>query len=230
MPKVVIVDDDKQTREFIRIFLEQEHFKIFEAANGAEALMVAAAQKPDIMLLDINMPVLDGFKVCEQLRQFTSMPIIMISARNNTGDRIHGLELGADDYIVKPFDIREVFARITAVLRRTAEQPEKSGAKEVHYVDLDIDFDAGTVVAFNREIKLTAKEFELLWCLAASPNETFTRNQLLQKIWGHKYYGNTRTIDTHIKRIRQRLNAPSYAKWEIITVWGTGYRFQIKED
>lgn len=230
MPKVLIADADKQTREFLQISLEAENFTVYEATNGAMALMVAAGQKPDIMLLDVNLPVIDGFQVCQQLRQQTSLPIIIISADANTENRIRGLELGADDYIAKPFDMREVLARMTAVLRRVAEQPEKEQVQELHYVDLDIDMDSETVVAFGRKIILTPKELRLLWCLASHPREVFSRLQLLEKIWGSKCYSDVRTVDTHIKKLRQKLNVPSYARWEIITVWGSGYRFQIKDD
>lgn len=230
MPKVLIADADKQTREFLHISLEAENFTVFEATNGAMALMIAAGQKPDIMLLDVNLPVIDGFQVCQQLRQQTSLPIIIVSAEASIESRIRGLELGADDYVAKPFDMRELFARMTAVLRRTAEQPEQEETKELHYVDLDIDMDAGIVVAFGRKLTLTPKELHLLWCLASHPREVFSRMQLLQKVWGSKCYSDVRTVDTHIKKLRQKLNAPNYARWEIITVWGSGYRFQIKDD
>lgn len=230
MPKVVIADADKQTREFLRISLEAEHFSIFEATNGAMALMMVAGQKPDIMLLDVNLPVIDGFQVCQQLRQQTSIPIIIVSASANTENRIRGLELGADDYVAKPFDTRELLARMNAVLRRVAEQPELEQVQELHYVDLDIDMDAGIVVAFGRRLTLTDKERKLLWCLASHPREVFSRLQLLQRVWGSKCYSNVRTVDTHIKQLRQKLNVPNYSRWEIITVWGAGYRFQIKDD
>lgn len=230
MPKVLIADAEKQTREFLKISLEAEHFTVFEATNGAMALMVAAGQKPDIMLLDVNLPVIDGFQVCQQLRQQTSLPIIIVSANANTEDRIRGLELGADDYIPKPFNMREVIARMTAVLRRVAEQPEKEQFQELHYVDLDINMDAEIVVAFGRTLSLTAKELRLLWCLASHPREVFSRLELLQKIWGNKCYSNPRTVDTHIKKLRQKLNVPDYSRWEIITVWGSGYKFQIKDE
>lgn len=230
MPKVLIADADKQTREFLRISLEAEHFSVYEATNGAMALMIAAGQKPDIMLLDVNLPVIDGFQVCQQLRQQTSLPIIIISASANTEDRIRGLEMGADDYIAKPFDMREVMARMIAVLRRAAEQPEKEQVQELHYVDLDIDMEAEVVVAFGRKITLTAKELKLLWCLASHPREVFSRLQLLEKVWGNKCYSDPRTVDTHIKKLRQKLNVPDYSRWEIITVWGSGYKFQIKDE
>lgn len=230
MPKVLIADADKQTREFLHISLEAEHFTVYEATNGAMALMIAAGQKPDIMLLDVKLPVIDGFQVCQQLRQQTSMPIIIVSNDASIENRIRGLEIGADDYIAKPFDIREVLARMTAVLRRTAEQPEKGQIQELHYVDLDIDMDAETVVAFGRKLTLTSKELKLLWCLASHPREVFSRLQLLQRIWGSKCYSDVRTVDTHIKKLRQKLNVPDYSRWEIITVWGSGYKFQIKDD
>lgn len=230
MPKVLIADTDKQTREFLRIGLEAEHFMVFEATNGAVALMIAAGQKPDIILLDVNLPVIDGFQVCQQLRQQNSVPIIMFSVNATTENKIRGLELGADDYVAKPFDMRELLARMTAVLRRTAEQPEKEPMQELHYVDLDINMEAGIVVAFGRKLNLTNKELKLLWCLASNPREVFSRLQLLQRVWGSKCYSDVRTVDTHIKKLRQKLNAPDYSRWEIITVWGAGYRFHIKDD
>lgn len=230
MPKIVIADKDKQNREFLRISLEQEHFTVYEAANGAEALMVVAGQMPDVLLLEADLPVIDGFEVCRQLRQRTSMPIIFVAAKASTEDRIKGLELGADDYLAKPYELRELYARMSSVLRRAALQPEQETARELHYLDLDINMEAGLVFAFGRQIKLRPKELELLWCLASNPRQIFSRVELLDKIWKTRFHNDTRTVDTHIKSLRQKLKVPAYASWEIITVWGYGYQFQIKAD
>lgn len=226
---VLIADDEAQTREILSLYFKKEGFKVIEAADGAEALVQVQAGKPDIILLDIMMPVLDGLEVCKQVRKISDVPIIMLTAKDSDDDRILGLEIGADDYISKPFNTREVVARVKAVLRRTSQSISSSNKQVLEYPNLMINLSEYRVVAFGREITFTAKEMELLWCLASNPGIVFSRNQLLEKIWGYTYYGDTRTVDTHIKRVRHKLDIPPDSSWDIMTVWGVGYKFEVKK-
>ena len=226
---VLIADDEAQIRNILSIYFKKEGFKVVEAADGAEALMQTQSAKPDIIILDIMMPVLDGLEVCKQVRKISDIPIIMLTAKDEDDDRILGLEIGADDYITKPFNTREVVARVNAVLRRS-NQTVPTGKKEVlELPNLMINLSEYRVVAFGKEVTFTAKEMELLWCLASNPGIVFSRNQLLEKIWGYTYYGDTRTVDTHIKRVRHKLNIPKDSTWDILTVWGVGYKFEVKK-
>lgn len=226
---VLIADDEPQIREILSIYFKKEGFKVIEAADGAEALVQVQAGKPDIILLDIMMPVLDGLEVCKQVRKISDIPIIMLTAKDSDDDRILGLEIGADDYISKPFNTREVVARVKAVLRRTNASMSSQNKQVLEYPNLMINLSEYRVVAFGREITFTAKEMELLWCLASNPGIVFSRNQLLEKIWGYTYYGDTRTVDTHIKRVRHKLDIPPDSTWNIMTVWGVGYKFEVKK-
>lgn len=226
---VLIADDEPQIREILSIYFKKESFKVIEAADGAEALVQVQAGKPDIILLDIMMPVLDGLEVCKQVRKISDIPIIMLTAKDSDDDRILGLEIGADDYISKPFNTREVVARVKAVLRRTNASMSGQNKQVLEYPNLMINLSEYRVVAFGREITFTAKEMELLWCLASNPGIVFSRNQLLEKIWGYTYYGDTRTVDTHIKRVRHKLDIPPDSTWDIMTVWGVGYKFEVKK-
>jgi len=226
---VLIADDEPQIREILSIYFKKEGFKVIEAADGAEALVQVQAGKPDIILLDIMMPVLDGLEVCKQVRKISDIPIIMLTAKDSDDDRILGLEIGADDYISKPFNTREVVARVKAVLRRTGQSVSTQNKQVLEYPNLMINLSEYRVVAFGREITFTAKEMELLWCLASNPGIVFSRNQLLEKIWGYTYYGDTRTVDTHIKRVRHKLDIPADSSWDIMTVWGVGYKFEVKK-
>ncbi|WP_302370988.1 response regulator transcription factor [Acidaminococcus massiliensis] len=226
---VLIADDEPQIREILSIYFKKEGFKVIEAADGAEALVQVQAGKPDIILLDIMMPVLDGLEVCKQVRKISDIPIIMLTAKDSDDDRILGLEIGADDYISKPFNTREVVARVKAVLRRTNASMSGQNKQVLEYPNLMINLSEYRVVAFGREITFTAKEMELLWCLASNPGIVFSRNQLLEKIWGYIYYGDTRTVDTHIKRVRHKLDIPPDSTWDIMTVWGVGYKFEVKK-
>lgn len=226
---VLIADDEPQIREILSIYFKKEGFKVIEAADGAEALVQVQAGKPDIILLDIMMPVLDGLEVCKQVRKISDIPIIMLTAKDSDDDRILGLEIGADDYISKPFNTREVVARVKAVLRRTNASMSGQNKQVLEYPNLMINLSKYRVVAFGREITFTAKEMELLWCLASNPGIVFSRNQLLEKIWGYTYYGDTRTVDTHIKRVRHKLDIPPDSTWDIMTVWGVGYKFEVKK-
>ncbi|MEA5092643.1 MAG: response regulator transcription factor [Acidaminococcaceae bacterium] len=225
---ILIADDEAQIREILRIYFEKEGFKVVEAADGAEAIVQAQAGKPDIMILDIMMPVLDGLEVCKQVRKISDMPIIMLTAKDDDDDRILGLETGADDYITKPFNTREVVARVKAVLRRSGQSVAVKGKEVLEFPNLMINLSEYRVIAFGKQVTFTAKEMELLWCLASNPGIVFSRNQLLETIWGYTYYGDTRTVDTHIKRVRHKLDIKKDSAWDILTVWGVGYKFEVK--
>ena len=225
---ILIADDEAQIREILRIYFEKEGFKVIEAADGAEAIVQAQAGKPDIVILDIMMPVLDGLEVCKQVRKISDMPIIMLTAKDDDDDRILGLETGADDYITKPFNTREVVARVKAVLRRSGQSVAVKGKEVLEFPNLMINLSEYRVIAFGKQVTFTAKEMELLWCLASNPGIVFSRNQLLETIWGYTYYGDTRTVDTHIKRVRHKLDIKKDSAWDILTVWGVGYKFEVK--
>ena len=222
--KILIVEDDDNIRELLRLYLEREGFEISEAENGAVGLSTWKAQNPDMMLLDVMMPVMDGWQVCKEIRASGStMPIIMITAKGETMDKVSGLELGADDYIVKPLEMREVIARVRAVFRRFAG--DDTG--KLTFDKLIIDKQAYDLVINGKRVDAPPKEIELLYFLAQSPNRVFTRAQLLDDVWGFDYYGDTRTVDVHVKRLREKLEGVS-DKWELKTVWGVGYKFETK--
>ncbi len=225
---VLLVDDEQAIRELLALYLAKEGFNVLEAADGAQALIKNQEYKPDIIILDIMMPVLDGLEVCRQIRKVSSIPIIMLTSRAEDEDRIMGLELGADDYVTKPFNSREVVARVKAVLRRLAV-PQQQPAEALCYPQLVIDMAKHTVTAFGQEIAFANKEMELLWELAAQPGRAFSREQLLESVWGYSYCGDTRTVDTHIKRIRKKLSINEASPWDIKTVWGIGYKFEVKK-
>lgn len=227
--KILIADDEAGIREILKIYFEKEGFEVLEAENGEQAITKVLADKPDMLLLDIMMPVMDGIEVCKQVRKMSSLPIIMVTAKEEDDDRITGLEIGADDYITKPFNTREVVARVKAVLRRSGIKDAKAELSHIEYEGLSIDMEKYEVLAFGNKMTFTTKEMELLWALASNPGKAFSRNQLLESIWGYSYYGDTRTVDTHIKRIRQKLNIPADASWDIVTIWGVGYKFEVKE-
>ena len=224
---ILIVDDDKQIREILSLYFNKEHFTIAEAADGIEAIRKAEQIQPALILLDIMLPVLDGIEVCRQIRKFSRVPIIMLTARGEDDDRIMGLELGADDYITKPFNPREVVARVKAVLRRVPDNAF-SKANILRFTNLEININDHSLTTSGKTIPLTAKEIELLWCLASHPGRTFSREMLLEKVWGYTYCGETRTVDSHIKRLRQKLNIKADSPWDIQTVWGVGYRFEVR--
>lgn len=222
--KILIVEDDDNIRELLRLYLEREGFEIKEAENGAVGLSAWKAENPDMMLLDVMMPVMDGWQVCKEIRSSGStMPIIMITAKGETMDKVSGLELGADDYIVKPLEMREVIARVRAVFRRFAG--DDTG--KLTFDKLTIDKQAYDLVINGKRVDAPPKEIELLYFLAQSPNRVFTRAQLLDDVWGFDYYGDTRTVDVHVKRLREKLEGVS-DKWELKTVWGVGYKFETK--
>ncbi len=224
MKKILIVEDDDNIRELLRLYLEREGYQVSEAENGAAGLSKWKAEDPDMMLLDVMMPVMDGWQVCKEVRAADqSMPIIMITAKGETMDKVSGLELGADDYIVKPLEMREVIARVRAVFRRFAG--DDSG--KLVFDKLTIDKQAYDLVIDGKRVDAPPKEIELLYYLAQSPNRVFTRVQLLDDVWGFDYYGDTRTIDVHVKRLREKLEGVS-DKWELKTVWGVGYKFETR--
>lgn len=224
---VLVADDDAQIRELLKLYFTKEGFAVAEAADGAETIVKVQQLSPSLVILDIMMPVLDGLEACRQIRKFSRVPIIMLTASAADDDRILGLETGADDYIAKPFNPREVVARVKAVLRR-APSPEAPSGETLRFPNLEINRGEYTVTAFGRTDPLTAKEMELLWHLAAHPGRVFSREQLLESVWGYTYCGDTRTVDTHIKRIRQKIGAQESTPWDIKTVWGVGYKFEVK--
>ena len=224
--KVLVVDDDKNICELLRLYLEKEGYNAIISHDGEEAVVKFNALKPDIILLDIMLPGLDGWQVCREIRKKSNVPIIMITAKGETFDKVLGLELGADDYVVKPFDTKEVIARIKAVYRRVGQTTTKTEVKEVKYDKLSVNMT-------RYELKVNGdtppKELELLFHLASNPNRVYTRDQLLDEVWGFEYYGDSRTIDVHVKRLREKLEGVS-DKWELKTVWGVGYKFEVDED
>ncbi|MEW5866421.1 MAG: response regulator transcription factor [Bacillota bacterium] len=221
---ILVVEDEESVRELVRMYLENEGFRVETASDGEEALNKVKANTPDLIVLDVMLPKFDGWTVCKEVKKTSSVPIIMLSARAEEFDRVLGLELGADDYIPKPFSPREMVARVRAVLRRTGSNPE-AGGRVITYLDLTIDHDASRVVIRDKEVAMTPKEFELLWFLACHPGRVYSREQLLEEVWGYEYLGDARTVDTHIKRLREKLHANDEATY-IKTVWGRGYKFE----
>ena len=226
MPKkILIVEDEANIRELLRLYLEREGYTVLEAENGVEGIKKWKSDKPDMLLLDVMMPVMDGWAVCREIRAESDVPIIMLTAKGETADRVSGLEMDADDYIVKPLEMPEVIARVRAVFRRMApdDAPEK-----LSFDNLVIDKQAYDLVIKGKRVDAPPKEIELLYFLASSPNRVFTRAQLLDDVWGFDYFGDTRTVDVHVKRLREKLEGVS-DKWELKTVWGVGYKFETKE-
>ena len=226
MPKkILIVEDEANIRELLRLYLEREGYTVLEAENGVEGIKKWKSDKPDMLLLDVMMPVMDGWEVCREIRAESDVPIIMLTAKGETADRVSGLEMGADDYIVKPLEMPEVIARVRAVFRRIApdDAPEK-----LSFDNLVIDKQAYDLVIKGKRVDAPPKEIELLYFLASSPNRVFTRAQLLDEVWGFDYFGDTRTVDVHVKRLREKLEGVSDI-WELKTVWGVGYKFETKE-
>ena len=226
MPKkILIVEDEANIRELLRLYLEREGYTVIEAENGVEGIKKWKSEKPDMLLLDVMMPVMDGWAVCKEIRAESDVPIIMLTAKGETADRVSGLKMGADDYIVKPLEMPEVIARVRAVFRRMApdDAPEK-----LSFDNLVIDKQAYDLVIRGKRVDAPPKEIELLYYLASSPNRVFTRAQLLDDVWGFDYFGDTRTVDVHVKRLREKLEGVS-DKWELKTVWGVGYKFETKE-
>lgn len=220
---ILVADDDENIRELVRLYLEKEGYTVITVPDGEKAVMEVERRSPDLVLLDIMMPVMDGWEVCRQIQSRKRFPVIMLTAKSEDYDKILGLELGADDYITKPFNPREMIARVKAVLRRTREEPAKT--RIIQHRDLVINLDEYTVTHSGKKKTLTRKEFELLSMLAGSPNQVFSRESLLEQVWGYDYTGDTRTVDTHIKRLRHKLGPSS--SWEIKTIWSVGYKFEV---
>lgn len=221
--KVLIVDDDENICNLLRLYLEKEGFETVCAYDGKEALALFAKENPHMVLLDIMLPSLDGWQVCREIRKTSQCPLIMLTAKGETFDKVLGLELGADDYITKPFETKEVIARVRAVLRRTTPQ-ENEIPQEVHFENLDINLENYELRVKGEVVNTPPKELELLYFLANNPNKMFSRDQLLDEVWGFDYCGESRTIDVHIKRIREKIDGVS-DKWELSTVWARGYKF-----
>ncbi|MGI6690919.1 MAG: response regulator transcription factor [Christensenellales bacterium] len=225
-PVIMVVDDDQNIGELIRLYLDKEGFQVVSFTRGDEALAAFRTNPPALMLLDIMLPGMDGWQVCRAVRQISKIPIIMISAKDETFDKVLGLELGADDYITKPFDPKELIARVKAVLRRSAASVQDYHT--ISFPGLTINLDNYEVHFEGRQIEMPPKELELLYFLAAHQNRVFTREQLLEKVWGFDYFGDSRTVDVHIKRIREKLPNSEQYGWFIKTVWSVGYKFEVK--
>jgi DNA-binding response OmpR family regulator len=220
---ILIVEDESNIRELLRLYLEQEGFTVETAVNGAEGVKSARRGHPDLILLDLMMPVMDGTAAMREIRTFSKTPIIILTAKGETLDKVAGLELGADDYITKPFEMREVIARVRAVLRRYGSEDTP---RKLEFDGLVIDKESYNIIVRDVRMEIPPKEIELLYFLASSPNRVFTRAQLLDDVWGFDYFGDTRTVDVHIKRLREKLTGIS-PTWEIKTVWGVGYKFEL---
>lgn len=226
--KILVVDDDSNICELLRLYLEKEGYTVFLASDGGKALEMFEKENPNLLLLDIMLPVLDGWQVCREIRKKSKVPIIMLTAKGETFDKILGLELGADDYVVKPFETKEVIARVKAVLRRAAPQTAEKEGKIVTYDKLSINMTNYELKVDGKQVDAPPKEMELIYHLASNPNRVFTRDQLLDEVWGFDYYGDSRTVDVHVKRLREKLEGVS-DKWTLKTVWGVGYKFEVKE-
>ena len=231
--KILIVDDDENIAELISLYLNKECFDTKIVFNGEDALTAFEAYQPNLILLDLMLPGMDGYQVCREIRTRSNIPIIMLSAKGEVFDKVLGLELGADDYIIKPFDSKELVARVKAVLRRYKPEPEEivetgeledSGTESVKYKDLTVSLSNYSVTYMGNPIEMPPKELELLYFLTTHPNQVFTREQLLDRIWGYEYVVDTRTVDVHIKRLREKIK--DHSEWRIATVWGIGYKFE----
>ena len=222
--KILIVEDDGNIRELLRLYLEREGYEITEAANGEEGVELWRKINPDMILLDVMMPIMDGWQVCKIIRKESKVPIIIMTAKGETFDKVNGLEMGADDYIVKPLEMREVIARVRAIFRRLT--PEDSG--KISFDKLTVDKQAYDLIVDGKRVDAPPKEIELLYFLASNPNRVFTRAQLLDDVWGFDYFGDTRTVDVHVKRLREKLEGVS-DKWDLKTVWGVGYKFETRD-
>lgn len=224
--KILVVDDDPSICEVLRLYLEKDGYSVSIANDGETALKMITEMPQDIMLIDIMLPKMDGNQLCREIRQISNVPIIMISAKEETFDKVLALELGADDYIIKPFDAKEVIARIKAVLRRTKSKNFEE-IKVIEYDNLSINLTNYELKVQGKPIPTPPKELELIYHLASNPNRVFTRDQLLDEVWGFDYYGDSRTVDVHVKRLREKLEGAS-TEWELKTVWGVGYKFDLK--
>ena len=227
MLKILLVDDDPNIRQLVNLYLEKEGFEVEMADRGDTALQRFKASPPNLILLDIMLPGMDGWQVCREIRKISNVPIIMLTAKDETFDKVLGLELGADDYVAKPFDMKELVARIKAVSRRF-QPTETPDNKELSFPGLSVNISQYTVMYMGRELEMPPKELELLYFLAAHPGMVFTREQLLEQVWGYDYFGDSRTVDVHVKRLREKLTEGEKLGWLIKTVWGVGYKFEVK--
>ena len=223
---VLIVEDDRNIAELLQLYLEKEGYAVTVAFDGGQGLEKFRAIGPDLVLLDVMMPVMDGWEVCRTIRAESATPVIMLTAKSETDDKIHGLRSGADDYITKPFEMKEVLARMEAVLRRTSGAFPEKKSRRLIFDKLVIDMDAFELTVDGKKVDIPPKEMELLFYLASSPNRVYTRNQLLDEVWGFDYFGDSRTVDVHIKRLRDKLDGIS-ENWTLKTVWGVGYKFEV---
>lgn len=228
MPKLLIVDDNQQITSILADYAKKNHYDVLIAYDGETALELFQTVQPDVILLDVMMPKKDGFAVCREIRQTSNVPILMITARGEDFERIMGLEIGADDYIVKPFSPGEVMARIKAVMRRVQQDPMNQ--QQLNFDDLTVNLENYTVTISKQPILLTKKEIDLLWTLASNRQKAYSRDELLNLLWGFDYFGDTRTVDSHIKRLRSKLNQIPHPTWEIKTIWGVGYKFEVLDD
>ena len=223
---ILIVEDDRNIAELLQMYLEKEGYAVTVAYDGGQGLSKFRAIQPDLVLLDVMMPVIDGWGVCRAIRAESQIPIIMLTAKGETDDKVQGLRSGADDYITKPFEMTEVLARIEAVLRRAPGNAPEAKARRLVFDKLTIDMDAFELTVDGKRVDTPPKEMELLFYLASSPNRVYTRNQLLDEVWGFDYFGDSRTVDVHVKRLREKLEGVSES-WSLKTVWGVGYKFEV---
>lgn len=230
MDKVLLIaDDNKDIVDILKIYAHKEGYKTVCAYDGEQALKMQKEYNPVLILLDVMMPKINGYDVCRQIRQTSNVPIIMVTAKSEEADRILGLDIGADDYVVKPFSPREVMTRIKAVLRRVSDEANDERNKRIEVAGLTIDMNSYEAYVNGKPVVLTKKEIEILWLFATNPGKVYTRDHLLENIWGYEYFGDTRTVDTHIKRIRTKLNLDETVGFDIKTVWGVGYKFEVKQ-
>ena len=222
---VLIVEDDRNIADLLRLYLEKEGYEVVIANDGLKGVELFKSSQPSLVLLDVMLPGMDGWGVCRAIRSESKTPIIMLTAKSETEDKVSGLKQGADDYITKPFEMKEVLARIEAVLRRSGIEPEKASRRLV-FDKLIIDMDAFELTVDGKKVDTPPKEMELLYYLASSPNRVYTRNQLLDEVWGFDYFGDSRTVDVHVKRLREKLEGVS-DQWSLKTVWGVGYKFEV---
>ena len=223
---ILIVEDDNNIADLLRLYLEKEGYQATIAADGTQGIDLYRKQRPDLVLLDVMMPGVDGWGVLRAIRQDSQTPVIMLTAKGETTDKVSGLKQGADDYITKPFEMKEVLARIEAVLRRAAGDGEKEKPRRLVFDKLIIDLDSFELIVDGKRVETPPKEMELLYHLASTPNRVYTRNQLLDEVWGFDYFGDSRTVDVHVKRLREKLEGVS-DKWSLKTVWGVGYKFEV---
>ncbi|MCD8002060.1 MAG: response regulator transcription factor [Oscillospiraceae bacterium] len=225
--KALVIEDDMNIADLLRLYLEKDGFEVFRAADGGEGVEMFRSFSPDLVLLDIMLPVMDGWSVLHEIRKDSQTPVIMLTAKSETPDKVNGLEQGADDYITKPFEVKELLARIHAVMRRS-DGPEAKKSKRLEFEKLVVDLDSYELIVDGKRVDTPPKELELLFHLASSPNRVFMRNQLLDEVWGFDYFGDSRTVDVHVKRLREKLEGVS-DRWCVKTVGGVGYKFELLE-